>query len=207
MPLAAQDTTKHRILNSAVTLFSQKGYAGVSMRHIAQAVGVSPPALYNHFASKEALYRSAVSAAFEDKAGRLLAVLESSEPPLDKLQQFIFAMTLEVQNAPDFRCLLQRELMDADSERLTFLAEFIFNKLQQPFIQLLQQLRPECDAFLLSEIIFGMIKQHYEMSRLHPYIDAAQPCERRPEDVANQVIQIIFFYFSGAKRCIPLNDY
>lgn len=47
--------TKPRILETAITLFSMKGYSGVSMRDIAREVGISPPALYNHFDNKDAL--------------------------------------------------------------------------------------------------------------------------------------------------------
>lgn len=44
------------ILRSAAKVFSQKGYAGGSLRQIADEVGVSPAALMRHFPSKESLY-------------------------------------------------------------------------------------------------------------------------------------------------------
>lgn len=74
--------TKPRILETAITLFSMKGYSGVSMRDIAREVGISPPALYNHFDNKDALYRAAVSATFEDKSARLFTAMSASKEPL-----------------------------------------------------------------------------------------------------------------------------
>lgn len=49
-------TTKEKILETALDLFSQRGYGGVSVRDIARAVGIRESSLYNHFASKRAIF-------------------------------------------------------------------------------------------------------------------------------------------------------
>jgi AcrR family transcriptional regulator len=54
--LPAPDTTRARILTEAARLFVASGYHGVSMREVAAAVGVTKPALYHHYADKEALF-------------------------------------------------------------------------------------------------------------------------------------------------------
>ena len=48
--------TKARIQKEAARLFIANGYHGVSMREVAEAVGVTKPALYHHFVDKEALF-------------------------------------------------------------------------------------------------------------------------------------------------------
>jgi AcrR family transcriptional regulator len=45
--------TRARILTVALELFAGQGYAGTSIRDIAEAMGVTKAALYYHFASKE----------------------------------------------------------------------------------------------------------------------------------------------------------
>ena len=45
--------TRERILAAALQLFAGQGYAGSSIRDIAEAVGVTKAALYYHFRSKE----------------------------------------------------------------------------------------------------------------------------------------------------------
>jgi len=45
--------TKVAILSTALPLIAQYGYAAVSMRQIAEAVGVNVSALYNHFPNKQ----------------------------------------------------------------------------------------------------------------------------------------------------------
>ena len=43
------------ILHAAARLFAERGYTGVSLEDIGAAVGVSGPAVYRHFAGKQAL--------------------------------------------------------------------------------------------------------------------------------------------------------
>lgn len=49
-------TTKERITEAALELFSQHGYDGVSVRDIARAVGIRESSLYNHFENKRAIF-------------------------------------------------------------------------------------------------------------------------------------------------------
>lgn len=49
-------TTKEKIIETALDLFSQRGYDGVSVREIARSVGIRESSLYNHFESKRAIF-------------------------------------------------------------------------------------------------------------------------------------------------------
>ncbi|MBC8017056.1 MAG: TetR/AcrR family transcriptional regulator [Verrucomicrobia bacterium] len=53
-----QPTTeaRERLLNSALELFTRRGYAATSVREICLAAGVTKPVLYYYFKSKEGLY-------------------------------------------------------------------------------------------------------------------------------------------------------
>lgn len=57
------DGRRGEILDAALGVFSEKGYEAGTMREIATAVGVSEPALYRHYAGKEALFEELVSLA------------------------------------------------------------------------------------------------------------------------------------------------
>lgn len=48
--------TKHRILDEALTLFSEKGYANVYVSDIAGRVGIKAPSLYKHYRNKRAIF-------------------------------------------------------------------------------------------------------------------------------------------------------
>src|SRR5580704_13712496 len=68
--------TRQAILDAALIVFAEKGYFGTSLRDIAAAVGVRESALYNYFASKEALFEALIFADHETKMERLSAVID-----------------------------------------------------------------------------------------------------------------------------------
>ena len=73
------------ILAAARDLFAERGYEGVTMRAIAEAIEYSPPVIYSHFRDKEALL---TRLCFEDFA-RLAAeahVLADVADPVDRIR-------------------------------------------------------------------------------------------------------------------------
>ncbi len=46
---------REQILDTAATLFAERGFHGVSVGDLGRAVGISGPALYKHFESKDAV--------------------------------------------------------------------------------------------------------------------------------------------------------
>lgn len=61
--------TKERIVEEAFALFSERGFHAVSVRDIAAAVGIKDASLYNHFASKQAMFDAIVGEAIERTRG------------------------------------------------------------------------------------------------------------------------------------------
>jgi TetR/AcrR family transcriptional regulator, cholesterol catabolism regulator len=78
------------ILEAATQLFSEKGYAGTTMRDIAKAVGVLPGSLYAHIDGKESLLLEIVEAGID----LFLAAgtsLEGEGTPADRMRAAIKA--------------------------------------------------------------------------------------------------------------------
>ena len=50
--------TKKRILDEALTLFSENGYGNVYVAQIAEAVGIKAPSLYKHYKSKQDIFNA-----------------------------------------------------------------------------------------------------------------------------------------------------
>jgi AcrR family transcriptional regulator len=73
-PQSVPNTTRERIVDEAMLLFSQHGYAGTSIAKIEAAAGLTPGAggIYHHFASKEAV----LAAGIERQLARLGALRE-----------------------------------------------------------------------------------------------------------------------------------
>ncbi len=62
MPYSSQHKaqTRAKITEAARVLFNQYGFAGVTIDQVMEAAGLTRGGFYNHFASKEVLYREAV---------------------------------------------------------------------------------------------------------------------------------------------------
>ena len=77
-----KESTKDTIMKEALRLFAEKGYAAVSMRDLAEAVGISASTIYHYFESKEVLFQDMVRQANELTArarDSFLRVLEGTE--------------------------------------------------------------------------------------------------------------------------------
>ncbi len=57
---------KRQLVDSAATLFVQRGYSQVSVADIARAAGVTAPSVYRHFDDKQSLLEQAVLAGVDD---------------------------------------------------------------------------------------------------------------------------------------------
>lgn len=71
------------MLDAALDLFDREGYPGVSMRAIAERVGLTVGALYRYFPSKEAVFDAIADEGF----AKLIRIVEAlpPAPPLERL--------------------------------------------------------------------------------------------------------------------------
>ena len=79
---------REEVLETALTLVSEHGVAGASLRKLAAELGISQPSLYHYFPSKDAL----VSAVVEYCADKMLASALDLPPPQRKEDIPRFAM-------------------------------------------------------------------------------------------------------------------
>jgi AcrR family transcriptional regulator len=63
-------TTKDRITAAATYLLTEHGAAGVSMRKVGAAVGITPMAIYQYFPDRDALLNAVADAAFAELVRR-----------------------------------------------------------------------------------------------------------------------------------------
>jgi len=67
-------TTKQKIIEKALTLFSEKGYEAVTVAQIAEAVDIKAPSLYKHYKSKQDIFNAILQAMqqrYEEQAAEL----------------------------------------------------------------------------------------------------------------------------------------
>jgi AcrR family transcriptional regulator len=56
--------TDQRIRRAALRLLEKEGHGAVTMRSLARSIGITPMAIYHHFATREALLKAAVDKEF-----------------------------------------------------------------------------------------------------------------------------------------------
>jgi AcrR family transcriptional regulator len=72
----AKITTKEKIFEASIKLFSQKGYDAVSIREIARKVSIRESSIYNHYSNKEGILDAIIDYFMSE-------ITESSELPID----------------------------------------------------------------------------------------------------------------------------
>src|SRR5512136_2954009 len=102
-PVETFDITA-RIIEEATCLFVASGYRGISMREIAEAVGISKAGLYYHFRDKEDLFLAVLTANLERIEAIILAARQA-EPTtrgqVGRMMQAIF------DQPPDQRAIIR----------------------------------------------------------------------------------------------------
>lgn len=83
--------TREYILSVATRLFSERGFANVSIRDICEAAGVTPPTIYYYFGNKDHLFQAVISRTLSLKDFRetLVKAVKKQPDPGAKLGAFI----------------------------------------------------------------------------------------------------------------------
>lgn len=111
------EAARARLLDEAVRLFAEQGFARTSTRAIAQASGVNISAISYYFGDKEGLYRSAFYEPFaaQDFQGTIAAIADPALPLPDALHAFFSHMLISFgQDTQVQRCLRlhMREMLE-----------------------------------------------------------------------------------------------
>jgi AcrR family transcriptional regulator len=112
---------KAAILEAALDLFAQRGLNGTTIRDIADKAGVTNPALYKHFKSKEEVAVHLFVVCYRRLVERVQRALDSAATPTDKAHAYIDAYVQafdECEQAPIYVNDHLRELWPVASAQL-----------------------------------------------------------------------------------------
>jgi AcrR family transcriptional regulator len=82
--LEYSESTRHALVDSAVHLFTRRGYAATSLDEVAKRARVTKGALYHHFSGKQALFEAAFDAVESAVMGRLAEIMAGPGDPWDR---------------------------------------------------------------------------------------------------------------------------
>lgn len=155
----AKADRRRALLDAAATLFAERGYNRVSIEELGAATGVSGPAVYRHFASKQAVLSALLVGVSEEllQGGRtVVAEAGEEEAALRGLVQFHVDFALS--NPGVIR------VQDRDLFNLTAADQSTVRNLQRKYIDvwvaLLERLQPGTDRATLRlkvQATFGLI--------------------------------------------------
>lgn len=131
LPLSKSEQTRLDIIEAAHDLFIQNGFHGTSMRQIATKAGIALGGIYNHFASKEDIFREVVLA--YHPYHNVIPVLANTnhEKIEDLLHHAAQVIDETLSERPDVLNLMFIEIVEFKSQHLPEVIERIFPLVQQ----------------------------------------------------------------------------
>ena len=89
---SARESAREKILNSALSLFSEMGFDGATTRKIADAADVNHALIKYHFGSKELLWRASVDLLFERLDDAMVSfnrLQAQTQDPVERFRLFV----------------------------------------------------------------------------------------------------------------------
>ena len=77
---------RSQLFGVALDAFAEHGFNGTSMNDVAEAAGVTKPVLYQHFASKKALYRELVDHIGRELEDAIVAAVAKADGPRQQVE-------------------------------------------------------------------------------------------------------------------------
>ena len=106
-----RELVEKQIIEQATRLFAERGFASTTLQDIADATGLTRPALYHYVANKDELLSRLVSESTETPAALLHTINERTDlGPTEKLREMATAIALHQAQAPDrFQLIVRSE--------------------------------------------------------------------------------------------------
>jgi AcrR family transcriptional regulator len=106
--------SREKILDVAEARFAQRGYAGASLREVAEAAGLGKSSLFHHFATKAALYGAVLDRVLERIDLRMRRALDAGSDPRAQLAAAVVALIDTLAEDPPAARLLLRTVFEDD---------------------------------------------------------------------------------------------
>ncbi|MFN3231139.1 MAG: TetR/AcrR family transcriptional regulator [Alphaproteobacteria bacterium] len=187
--IATEGSTRDRVVAVAAPLFAERGFAGVSMRDIADAAGIKAASLYNHFTDKEELYFSVLEQEFAKTVAVVEQSMDATGRPENRLKATIMALAGRSADDNVSRKLMHRELMDGDHARLERLTASLYKAPYDRMTQLFSEIAPKGNARTLTAYINALITGYFLLEPVLRQLDADLPMD--PEVVGTEIAGLL----------------
>ena len=171
--------TAESILDAAEACFARKGYAGTTLRDVADGVGIRIPSLYNHFANKEALYAAVLERGMTPVLEVLSRSVQESRSTYPDPALLIREMMELLGNRPNLPRLVQYELLAGGQHLAPLLENWLRPAIAQSLAMLqstpaVNRWKPEQIPFLLVTF-FNIVVGHFTTATLTENLTGSDP--------------------------------
>ena len=167
--------TRRQILAKAAELFLAKGYKGVSMKELAEAVEVTSAALYYHFPKgKEDLFTKMIQTVFVDEGvagiNQTLAATQDVREQLTLLTSALLTLPLDERLSVLLRDA-REHLKDPEHQRVIL---SLLDRIRRQVTSLFQaahdagEIRPDLPVHVLIGLYMGMLREAKSLPGTHP---------------------------------------
>lgn len=117
---------REQLLDTAVTLFAERGYGGATTAELAKAAGVTEPIIYRHFRSKKDLFIAVIDRTSDLTMRTWERQLRSARDPAQRLRRLIGANPMVTDRGKGiYRVIVQAMMEIEDPEILAALQRHI----------------------------------------------------------------------------------
>jgi AcrR family transcriptional regulator len=151
------------LLAVAAQVFTERGYDGTSMEHLAKAAGITKSSFYHHVSGKEELLRRSLERALDGLFGALEAA--DTGPAVARLEQLLRSAVRVLAEEQPHVALLLRVRGNTDVEREALARRREFDRRVAALVAAAAadgDLRSDIDPDLAARLLFGTVNSLIE---------------------------------------------
>lgn len=133
-PVTKGVRTRQAIMEAAYKLFLEQGYAATSMRQVADHAGIALGSIYNHFPSKEAIFRELILVRHPYRTVLPIILNTQTDDPEFFIRSAARTMVEGLGRNPEFIKLMLIEIVEFNGRNMTAIIEQVLPQVL-PFIQ------------------------------------------------------------------------
>ncbi len=183
------EQARQSIISAAYDLIIRQGYAGTSMRQIAEKSGLALGSIYNHYSSKEDVFRAMVG----ERHPFFQIVPLLNTVPGDTVEEFVHnaAHTLvdELSRHPEFLNLMLVEIVEFKARHVPMIFKKLY-PLIMPVVRRIGSLEGrlrDIPPFVLARAFLGMFFSYYITEAL---LARGVPAELRQPNAIDYFVEI-----------------
>jgi AcrR family transcriptional regulator len=170
---------RERLLQEAIRIFAEKGYAGASTREICQAAGQNVASIHYYFGDKAGLYRAALLGPIEETSARFAGFDDpalSLEQALRRLMGAFLVPPAAGASQPDPEArLFLREMLEPSGAFMDIVAQHILPQHQRLVSLLARHVGLEQADEALHQMAFALSAMAHDYCMSRPFMDALAP--------------------------------